>query len=161
MTELRTAAQAAAERGVSESRMRGLLAEHGVTATARQPGRDGVNLYDPADLAAIPSPQQGTRNDILGQRIGLLFAAGRELAELRDARDEYDKIFAQCLAGNPRAVAMLVVAARHWAKRAPRPVRLLARVQALASQVGELPELLPMSARATVITTDAAQREAP
>lgn len=64
---LRTAAQAAAERGVSESRMRGLLAEHGVRAVARQPGRDGVNLYNPADLAAIPSPQQGTRNDILGQ----------------------------------------------------------------------------------------------
>ncbi len=152
--ELLTAAQAATERGISASRMRDLIGAHGVVATSRQPGRDGGNLYPAETLRAIPGPGQGRRNDLLGERIGRMFATARTIAEARGARDEWDKHYEQVLAGNPTAVRAITAAATRWTKRKPVPAEVMAallEVERLAGQVGDLPAVLPMAVRSRII----------
>ena len=159
--EMLTAAEAAAERGISASRMRDLIREHRVGAPSRQPGRNGGNLYPAEALRAIPGPGQGRRNDLLGERIGRLFAAARTIGEARGTRDEWDKHYEQVLAGNPTAVRALPAAAARWAKRKPVPAEVMAalfEVERLAGQVGELPAVLPMAVRSRIIRAGAASR---
>jgi len=160
-SELLTAADAAAERGISASRMRDLIGAHGVEATSREQGRSGGNLYPAEALRAIPGPGQGRRNDLLGERIGRMFAAARTIAEARGARDEWDKHYEQVLAGNPAAVRALRAAAVRWAKRKPVPAEVMAalfEVERLADQVGKLPAVLPMAVRSRIIRAGAASR---
>lgn len=160
MTELTTAAAAADERGVSPRRMRELIAEAGIAVAGREGGR-GANLYPAGVVRAIPGPLRGTRNDLLGERIGRLFGTARRIAEARGARDEWDKHFEQLLDGNPLAVQGVGAASRRWTKRRPVPVAVvedLAEVERLATEVGELPEVLPMSLRSRIIRADAATR---
>jgi len=159
--EMITAAEAAAERGISASRMRDLIRDHQVAAPSRQPGRSGGNLYPAEALRAIPGPGQGRRNDLLGERIGRMFAAARTIAEARGARDEWDKHWEQVLAGNPTAVRAIVGAATRWAKRKPVPAEVMAalfEVEQLAGQVGDLPAVLPMAVRSRIIRAGAASR---
>jgi len=148
--EMLTVAEAAAERGISASRMRDLIREHRVVAPSRQPGRSGGNLYPAEALRAIPGPGQGRRNDLLGERIGRMFAAARAVAEARGARDEWDKHYEQVLAGNPSAVRAIVAAATRWTKRKPvaaAVMETLLEVERLAGQIGDLPAVLPMAVR--------------
>ena len=159
--EMLTAADAAAERGISASRMRDLIREHRVAAPSRQPGRGGGNLYPAEALRAIPGPGQGRRNDLLGERIGRMFAAARTIAEARGARDEWDKHYEQVLARNPTAVRAIVAAAVRWAKRKPVPAEVMAalfEVERLAEQIGDLPAVLPMAVRSRIIRAGAASR---
>ena len=161
MTELITAATAAAERGIGASWMRDLIRIHGVVAVAREPGRSGGNLYRAGELRAIPVPGRGVRNDLLGERIGQLFGMARRIAEARGARDEYDKYFEQLLDGNPLALRGVVVAARRWAKRKPVPTAVaenLTAVERLGAEIEELPEVLSISLRSRIIRADAATR---
>ncbi len=163
MSEMLTAAEAAAERGISTSRMRDLIGAHGVVAPSRKPGRSGGNLYPDQELRAIPGPGQGRRNDLLGERIGRMFAAARTIAEARGARDEWDKHYEQALAGNPTAVRAVVAAATRWTKRKPvsaEVMETLFEVVQLAGQVGvgELPTVLPMAVRSRIIRAGAASR---
>jgi len=151
-----TAAEAATERGISASRMRDLIREHQVPAPSRQPGRDGGNLYPAEALRAIPGPGQGRRNDLIGERIGRMFATARTVAEGRGARDEWDKLYERLLAGDPSTVPALPGAARRWVKRRPVPVEVMAalgEVERLAGQIGDLPAVLPMSARSRIVRT--------
>lgn len=64
--ELLTAAQAAAERGVSASWMRHLIGRNGILAVGRLPGRKGANLYPADQLRGIIVGRQGARNDLPG-----------------------------------------------------------------------------------------------
>jgi len=159
--ELLTAVEAAAERGISASRMRDLIGAHRVEATSREPGRSGGNLYPAETLRAIPRPGQGRRNDLLGERIGRMFATARHIAEARGTRDEWDKHYEQVLAGNPTAVRALRAAAVRWAKHKPVLAEVMAavfEVERLAEQIGDLPAVLPMAVRSRIIRAGAASR---
>ena len=156
-----TAAQAAAERGISASRMRDLIREHRVVAPSREPGRSGGNLYPAEALRAIPGPGQGRRNDLLGERVGRMFATARAVAEARGARDEWDKLYERLLAGNPHEVRALLTGCRRWTKRKPVPAEVmetLLEVERLAGQIGDLPAVLPMAVRSRIIRAGAASR---
>lgn len=156
-----TAAQAAAERGISPSRMRDLIAAHGIEAQSRQIGRAGANLYPADQIRAIPAGAQGVRHDLTGQLIGRMFATARIVAEARGARDEYDKILVRCLDGNPAAVQMLTAATRRWTKRRPVPAaaaEAVRDVEQLAAQIGDLPKHLPVSMRSRIVISESQSR---
>ena len=159
--DMLTAAQFADERGVSESQVRNLITAHGIEVAGRERGRNGRNLYRAEELRAIPAPARGQRNDLIGDRIGRMFAAAREIAELRGpgAVDEHGKLFARVLDGNPRIVQALLAASRRWAKRYPaKTACALGEVEALAGQLTDLPELLSLAVRERIIVADAATR---
>ena len=59
-----TTAQAAEYWQVSEGRARSILADAGVEAVGREPGRRGRNLYRAADVQAVVRPGQGARTDL-------------------------------------------------------------------------------------------------
>lgn len=154
--DLLTAAQAAAERGISESRMRDLIREARIEAASREPGRKGRNLYPAEKIRAIPAPAQGQRNDLTAQRIGEMFAIAKGIAEATDRYDEWSKIDEQAVSGNPGAVRSLLPAARRWAKRRRAHVEAVARIEALAEQVGDLgAAILPMRMREQIIIAEA------
>jgi len=109
----------------------------------------------------LTAAEAARRNDLLGERIGRMFAAARTIAEARGARDEWDKHYEQVLARNPTAVRAIVAAAVRWAKRKPVPTKVmetLLEVERLAGQVGDLPAVLPMAVRSRIIRAGAASR---
>jgi len=151
--EMLTAVEAATERGISPSRMRDLIAEHGIVAPSRKPGRSGGNLYPAEALRAIPGPGQGRRNDLLGERIGHLFATARRVAEARGARDEWDKLYERAQNGDPSAVRALPAATQRWIRRKPVTVEIMAalrEMERLATEIGDLPTVLPTAVRSRV-----------
>ncbi|HEY2763431.1 MAG TPA: hypothetical protein VGJ13_05375 [Pseudonocardiaceae bacterium] len=159
--ELITAAAAAAERGISESRMRDLISAAAIAAVARQPGRAGRNLYPAEELRAIPGPAQGQRNDLTAQRIGEMVAAARVIAEGADRYDEWSKLDARIIDGNPGAVRALVPATRRWARRNRAQAAALARFEMLNSQIGDLgAAILPMRMREQIIIAEAKSTQA-
>lgn len=158
-----TAAQFADERGVSESQVRNLITAHGITVAGREKGRNGRNLYRAEDLRAIPGPSRGLRSDLIGDRIGRMFAAARRIAEIRGsaALNEHGKLFARVLDGNPAVVLTLAETSRRWAKRYPvKTAAALAEVEELATQLVDLPAFLSLAVRERIIVADATARTA-
>lgn len=62
--ELWTTTQAANRLNITPGRLRSLTAAAGIQPAARQPGRQGQNLWRPADIDSIPRPGQGARTDL-------------------------------------------------------------------------------------------------
>lgn len=159
-----TVAEAAAERGVTPARIRQLIAAHGITPTGvrrSEGGRAYAPLYPADKIRSIPGPSQGQRNDLIGQRIGELLAAARVVAEWRGTRDEYDRLHSEILTGSPHVVRTLLARVRRWARRRARPAEVdaaVARVEELGGLLGDLPEWLPLTVRARVLTAEAQAR---
>lgn len=149
--DLITALEAAEKRKISVSHMRHLIAQYGIEAEIRGIGRKGRNLY-PAELVlAIPSSQQGVRNDILSDRIARMLTAARLVAEQDGGLNEWRIILQSLLNGDALMVSTLQRSTLQWARgnqKVPGISDAVAKVNQLFEEIGELPSsLLPVSVR--------------
>lgn len=157
-----TADQCAASWGIAPATWRSYVATG--RAPAPLPGYDADRRrrWAATGVRDYPRPGQGQRNDLTGDRIGQMVAAARVIAGSRGRYDEYSKIYARILDGNPAAVRELLAAARRWAKRKPVPagvIGALGKVEELAERIGDLgAALLSLPMRERIIIGDARSR---
>lgn len=132
-----TADRCAAEWGVSESSWRSYVATG--RAPAPLPGYDEQRRrrWNPSTVREYPRPGQGQRTDLTARRIGEMLALAKAIAGDRHY-NEWSKLSERLYTGTPAAVRNLPPAARRWAKRQPQHAGTLARIEELATQVGDL-----------------------
>lgn len=111
--------------------------------------------WDPATVRDYPRPGRGQRTDLTARRIGELVALATLIAGDRHY-DERSKIEARVFDGNPGGVRSLIKGARRWAARQPGQAERLARVEQLATEIGELGSaVLPLRMRERIASSEA------
>lgn len=139
-----TVAQAAAARGVSESRMRDLIATHSIKHAGGTGGRYPRNLYRAADIDSIPAAKQGARNDLLTKRLDELFRAAHLVAAQAGKLGEWEQLVDEFRAGGAFQPWTVRRAVHRWSRGHRKTAGVsgcVASVDALAEQLGELPRL--------------------
>ena len=150
-----TADRCAEEWDVAVATWRGYVATD--RAPRPLPGYDEQRRrrWSPEAVRTYPRPGQGQRTDLAAGKIGELLALAKVIAGDRHY-DECSKIGARVFDGDPGGVRSMIAGARRWARRSPDQTGRLARVEALATELGDLgAALLPMRMREQILIAEA------